>query len=116
MTPADAPEIYLARVGAGDAQGLSDLFAEDGLFQGPSGVLRGREAIRAFYVDLFSRRVPQMRVGRTVIEGSRVVFEIIPVDVPRPEEDPTAAIDLLEIDPAGLIAKFTVYIRPPPQA
>jgi len=116
MRPADVPEIYLARIRAGDVRGLGALFAPDALFQGPAGVLGGREAIERFYAGVFQASSQQHQVGRTVVEGSRVVFELIPTDPPRPPHDPTIAIDLMEIDAAGLIEKFTVYLRPPPQA
>jgi hypothetical protein len=111
VTPAEVPEAYLSRIRAGDADGLRAMFAADAIFRGPAGLLRGRDAIHAFYVGVFSKRRPQMSVGRTVIEGSTVVFELIDRDGGRPPEDPTTALDLMELNDAGEIASFTVFHR-----
>jgi hypothetical protein len=115
MKPADVPETYLARVRDADARALSELFAEDAVFQGPYGqVIKGRKAIYDFYAGLFRERRPQMVVGRTVIEGSSVVFELVDSGGSRPANDAATAVDLMEIDGEGLISRITVFLRPAP--
>jgi len=55
-----------------------------------------------------------MSVGRTVIEGRKVVFELIDRESAPDPADPATAIDLMELDEAGQIASFTVFMRRPP--
>jgi hypothetical protein len=114
MKPADVPETYLSLIRGGDPEPLSQLFALDAVFQGPLGLLKGREAIRQFYAGVFRNRVPQMVPGRIVIEGSKVVFELIDREAGRDAADPASAIDLMELNDAGEIQRFTVFLRPAP--
>lgn len=113
MKASELPEIYLDRVNGGDAGLLSELFAPGCVFCGPNGqVLKSRDAIREFYAMVFSAGRPNMAVGRKVIEGNRIVFELINRNMPANADDPAQAIDLIEIDGHGQITKFVVFTRP----
>ena len=113
---AQVPGAYLARVNAGNAEHLSNLFATDAVFRGPGGqVLNGRAAIREFYEGLLGSARPQLAVGRSVADGKRVAFELINLQQPCSEDDPATAVDMMDINDDGQIQVFTVFLRPRPQ-
>ena len=109
------PEVYLARVNAGNAEHLSNLFATDAVFRNPFGqVLNGRAEIREFYEGILSSQL-RFAVGRSVADGTQVAFELINLDQPCNENDPAMVLDLMEINDDGLIVSFTAFLRPRPQ-
>ena len=115
-TPAQVPSAYAARVNAGDAEHLSNLFATDVLFRGGRGqVLKGRAAVRALFDELLGGGRPSLGVGRVVADDRRVAFELISLQGPCNEEDPAMAVDFMEINEDGQIESFTAFLRPRPQ-
>ena len=109
---AQIPEAYLARVNAGNAEHLSNLFATDAVWRGPGGqVLNGRAAIREVYEGILSAR-PKMAVGRSVADNNRVAFEQIRLDQPCNEDDPAIVVEIMDINDDGQITAFTVFMRP----
>ena len=114
-SPAQMPGVYLARINAGDAEHVTNLFATDGVHRGPDGQIReGRAAIRAFYEGILTRG-PKIAVGRSVADSHRVAFELINLLEPCNEEDPALAVDVMDINDDGQIQEFTVFSRPRPQ-
>jgi hypothetical protein len=120
----DIPERYVALIQQGRYADLGELFAVDAIFQNPLGqVLRGREAIRAFYSGLLSKVQPVPRGARHVWdEKARVCVFELETQMRRNSDgewvnDPAApytisAIDRMEINDEGLIQEMTVYMAP----
>ena len=70
----EVAERYFACVSAHDAEGLANLFAEDGWLRPPPPVtdhVQGRTAIRAFYQQLFEW-VPDVSIERyqLIVDGN----------------------------------------------
>ncbi len=115
-SPADVPGVYLARVNAGNAEQVSNLFATDAVFRGAAGqVLKGRAAIREMYEGLLSSARPHLAVGRAVADDNRVAFELISLQGPCNDDDPATAVDMMDINDQGQIQAFTVFLRPRPE-
>ena len=74
-SPAQMPGVYLARINAGDAEHVTNLFATDGVHRGPDGQIReGRAAIREFYEGTLTGGPRRIAVGRSVADSHRVAF------------------------------------------
>lgn len=113
MRAADLPQAYVDRINDGDARLLSELFAPDALFRGPSGqLLRGRAAVCDFYAGMFGASVPTVALGRTVIEDGRAVFELVDGSGTPDLEDPAMVVDIIEVDGDGQITRFDVFLHP----
>ncbi len=109
---AEVPGVYIARLNAGDAERVTDLFADDAVHRGPDGqIRRGRAAILAFYEGVLANGPRGLAVGKSVADGGRVAFELINVEGCN-EEDPATAVDLIEVNDANRIQDFTVFFRP----
>ena len=109
---AEVPGVYIARLNAGDAERVTDLFADDAVHRGPDGqIRRGRAAILAFYQGVLANGATGIAVGKSVADSGRVAFELINVEGCN-EEDPALAVDLIEVDDANRIRDFTVFFRP----
>ena len=109
---AEVPGVYVARLNAGDAERVTDLFADDAVHRGPDGqIRRGRAAILAFYEGVLANGATGIAVGKSVADSGRVAFELINVEGCN-EEDPAIAVDLIEVDDANRILDFTVFFRP----
>ncbi|MBK7951388.1 MAG: nuclear transport factor 2 family protein [Deltaproteobacteria bacterium] len=71
---------YLARHGATDLEGVVALFAEDASLEDPVGsrILRGRDAIRAFYRETHARNGPLVfeRIGEVLVGGEELAFHV----------------------------------------
>ena len=115
-SPAQMPEVYLARINAGDPVHVANLFATDAVHRGPDGLIReGRAAITEFYEGILGSGPRKLVVGRSVADSRRVAFELINVMQPCNEDDPATAVDLMDINENGEIQQFTVFSRPRPQ-
>ncbi len=115
-TAAHVPNAYAARVNAGDAEHLSNLFAADVVFRGGRGqVLNGRAAVKALFDQILGGDGPRLGVGRVVADDRRVAFELIRLGGPCNEDDPATAMDFMEINEDGQVVSFTAFIRPRPQ-
>jgi hypothetical protein len=115
-SPAQIPEVYLARVNAGDAGRLTELFASDAVHRGPDGQVRkGRAAIQQFYEGIVGSGPRKLAVGRSVADGHRVAFELVNLLQLCNEDDPALAVDVMDINEDGQIQEFTVFSRPRPQ-
>ena len=109
---AEVPGVYVARLNAGDADRVTDLFADDAVHRGPDGqIRRGRAAILAFYAGVLANGPTGLAVGKSVADSRRVAFELINVEGCN-EEDPATAVDLIEVNDANRIRDFTVFFRP----
>ncbi len=109
---AELPGVYLARVNMGDAERITDLFADDAVHRGPDAVIRrGRAALLEFYGGIVGSGPLNMAVGKSVTEGNRVAFELVRLD-DCDDEDPATAVDLIEVNDEGKIQDFTVFSRP----
>ena len=106
------PEAYVARLNAGDAAHVTDLFADDAVHRGPDAVIRiGRAALLEFYEDVLANGALNMALGAAVADGNRVAFEIIAREA-CDDADPATAVDVIEVDDDGKITDFTVFYRP----
>ena len=109
---AELPGVYIARVNLGDAERVTDLFADDAVHRGPDAVIRtGRAALLEFYGGILGNGPLNMAVGKSVAEGNRVAFELVRLDT-CDDEDPATAVDLIEVNDEGKIQDFTVFSRP----
>ena len=67
---AEVPGVYIARLNAGDAERVTDLFADDAVHRGPDGQIRsGRTAILAFYEGVLADGPRGLAVGKSVADG-----------------------------------------------
>jgi ketosteroid isomerase-like protein len=109
---AQIPDVYVARVNGGDAEHVTDLFADDAVHRGPDARIRkGRAAILEFYEGILASGPLEMAVGKSVADSGRVAFELINVEGCN-EEDPATAVDLIDVNDANQIQDFTVFFRP----
>ena len=132
---AELPGVYIARVNLGDAERVTDLFADDAVHRGPDAVIRTgraagdyrlyypgrksagntrykpRAALLEFYGGILGNGPLNMAVGKSVAEGNRVAFELVRLDT-CDDEDPATAVDLIEVNDEGKIQDFTVFSRP----
>ncbi len=109
---AEVPGVYIARLNAGDAERVTDLFADDAVHRGPDGQIRsGRTAILAFYEGVLADGPRGLAVGKSVADGGRVAFELVNVEGCN-DEDPATAVDLIDVNDANQIQDFTVFFRP----
>lgn len=109
---AQIPEAYVARLNAGDAMHVTDMFADDAVHRGPDAVIRiGRAALLEFYESVLADGALNMALGTAVAEGNRVAFEIIAREA-CDDADPATAVDVIEVDDDGKITDFTVFYRP----
>ena len=109
---ADIPGVYLARINMGDPERVTDLFADDAVHRGPDAVVRrGRAALLEFYGGIVGGGPLNMAVGKSVVEGNRVAFELVRVDDCN-DEDRATAVDLIEVNEDNKIQDFTVFSRP----
>ena len=110
-SPAQVPGVYVARVNAGDAEHVTDLFATDAVHRGPDGqIRRGRAAILEFYEGILANG-PQVAVGKSVADRDRAAFELILLQGCN-EEDTATAMEIVDINEDGRIQEFTVFVRP----
>lgn len=115
-SPAQMPSVYVARLIAGNAEHVVELFATDGVHRGPDGQIRkGRAAIQEFYEGVLDAGPRKLAVGRSVADDHRVAFELIDLMAPCKKDDPALAVDLMDINEDGQIQEFTMFERPQPQ-
>ena len=111
-SPADIPGVYLARINMGDPERVTDLFADDAVHRGPDAVIRrGRAALLEFYGGIVGGGPLNMAVGKSVVEGNRVAFELVRLD-DCDDDDPATAVDLIIVNDENRIQDFTVFSRP----
>lgn len=109
---AQIPDAYVARLNAGDAVRVTDLFADDAVHRGPDGVIRiGRAALLEFYEDVLANGSLDMAVGTSAAEGNRVAFELVSRQA-CDDADPATAVDVITVNDDGKIREFTVFYRP----
>ena len=109
---AQIPDAYVARLNAGDAAHVTDLFADDAVHRGPDGVIRiGRAALLEFYEDVLTNGALDMAVGTSAAEGNRVAFELVSRQA-CDDADPATAVDVITVNDDGKIQEFTVFYRP----
>ena len=109
---AQIPDAYVARLNAGDAVRVTDLFADDAVHRGPDGVIRiGRAALLEFYEDVLANGSLDMAVGTSAAEGNRVAFELVSRQA-CDDADPATAVDVITVNDDGKIRDFTVFYRP----
>jgi ketosteroid isomerase-like protein len=96
--PEDLARFFMVRVNGGDANGLAALYELDAVLVAPGGqVLRGRDAIRAFYAELLAERPtfqegeqrPALRRGDLALTSSRLVNGQVTAEVARQQADGT---------------------------
>ena len=109
---AQIPDVYVARLNAGDAVRVTDLFADDAVHRGPDGVIRiGRAALLEFYESVLTNGALDMAVGKSATEGNSVIFELVSRQA-CDDADPATAVDVIEVNDDGKIQDFTVFYRP----
>ena len=109
---AQIPDAYVARLNAGDAVSVTDLFADDAVHRGPDGVIRiGRAALLEFYEGVLTNGALDMAVGTSAAEGNRVIFELVSRQA-CDDADPATAVDVITVNDDGKIQDFTVFYRP----
>ena len=109
---AQIPDVYVARVNGGDAEHVTNLFADDAVHRGPDARIRkGRAAILEFYEGILANGPLEMAVGKSVADRQRVAFEMIRLQA-CDDADPAIAVDVMDINADGKIQDFTVFSRP----
>ena len=109
---AQIPDAYVARLNAGDAVRVTDLFADDAVHRGPDGVIRiGRAALLEFYEGVLTNGALDMAVGTSAAEGNHVAFELVSRQA-CDDADPATAVDVITVNDDGKIQDFTVFYRP----
>ena len=109
---AQIPDAYVARLNAGDAEHVTDLFADDAVHRGPDAQIRtGRAALLEFYERVLANGPLDMAVGKSVADGQRVAFELVSLQA-CDDADPATAVDIIDVNADGKIQDFTVFSRP----
>ena len=109
---AQIPDAYVARLNEGDADRVTDLFADDAVHRGPDAVIRiGRAALLEFYERVLANGPLNMAVGKSVADDQRVAFELVSLTACN-DADPATAVDVIDVNADGKIQDFTVFSRP----
>jgi ketosteroid isomerase-like protein len=95
-----------ARVRVGDATGVADLYADDGVVLFNGGEAKGRAAIEAFYRRAIDSIHPQPRVDEVLDAAPRFIAL---VEVPN-DRGLVRALDLFEVGDAG-IERLEIFSR-----
>jgi steroid Delta-isomerase len=104
-----AAEHYVAKVNAGDLEGLVALFAPDATLLHPAGRFQGHDAIRGFYSDNVLLHSPRITASSWVDADRSCVFEM---DArPLHGDAVSHAIDHMTVDGDGRIERLAVYYR-----
>ena len=123
MNACDVAKEYIHLTEQGKYEQIGTLFAPDAKFMTPRGtVLKGSNAIGAFYAAFLPTIRPVNRIHRLVQQGSVCVLQIQTrlkktaqgTWAPAPDgEFLDSAIDVMAVDKAGKIKDMMVYLPPP---
>jgi SnoaL-like domain len=100
--------VEVAKADGKDA--LATLFAVDGVFHAPDGVIyKGRDQIAAFYKRHLANVVPAFHIHRAAHNGSDCWIEL----ADGPTDQPTLlASNHFTVGDDGLITRLAVFLRP----
>lgn len=101
---------YASAINAQDLDALIALFADDGELVHPFGVFAGRQKLAEFYGGLVMPAATKLTVTRTITEGNCCTLEVVGVS-PQAPDKPQYAVDIFEVDGAGLITSLRIYYR-----
>jgi hypothetical protein len=109
----EAADRYVSLVGARKGSEVAALFARDALFLGPDEqVLRGRDAINAFYSVAVASRVSHVIPLSFMDRGQECMMEIAIATIEEPDHYRLLAMDHFTVDKDGLIDQLLIYFRP----
>jgi hypothetical protein len=102
-----------AEVATADGKGdLAELFAEDAEFLTPLGtVVRGREAIRAFYDGHLADYTPTFHIARLLASDDSCWIELA---FGEPSAPDLVCANHYTVGADGLITRLVVFLRPRP--
>jgi hypothetical protein len=116
--PGDVIGRYGAALQAGRADGVAETFLPDGYFRGPIGpdaLHRGRDALRAFYLDCFSTGGISLELCAVTDDGQQCALEYNCVRWGSSDLPPQAGLAVFERGADELLAAVRVYddvVRP----
>lgn len=106
-------ERYLAAHAANDLEAVVALFGDDATLEDPVGgpVVRGREAIRAFYRETHARngRLRFERIGEPIVGGDEVALHVRAGLVRDAASVPMDVIYTLRLDASGRIRALRAH-------
>ena len=109
MNAREAGKAYCERVGAGDADALMALFADDALMVQPAREYHGAAEIRGFYETNVLPFGVTLHVSSWVVEEPVCVFEFEARAAG--SDSGSFAVDHLTVGDDGLITRLAVYYR-----
>jgi ketosteroid isomerase-like protein len=98
LQPEDLATFFVQRANAGDVEGLVALYEPEAVVAGPNGtVVRGHEAIRAFYAELLAQRIqfeageqrPALQQGEIALTSTRLLNGTVTAEIARQQSDGT---------------------------
>jgi ketosteroid isomerase-like protein len=98
LHPEDLATFFVQRANAGDVEGLVALYEVDAVVAGPNGlVVRGHDAIRAFYAELLAQRIqfepgeqrPALQQGEIALTSTRLLNGTVTAEIARQQSDGT---------------------------
>lgn len=105
-----AAHSYVACINSKNLDGLLAIFADDAELLHPFGVFSGKEKLQEFYGGLVMLADTQLTVARESAENSICCIEVIGIS-PQAPDKPQYAIDLFEVNEAGLVKNLSIYYR-----
>lgn len=105
-----AAHTYVECINSKDLETLMSLFAEDGKLVHPYGVFEGKDKLAEFYGGLVMVADTHLSIGRVAAEGCVCSIEVIGIS-PQAPDKPQYAIDLFEVNDAGLVCELAIYYR-----
>ena len=107
---------YIEFIDARRSDRVGELFAEDGVFLAPDGVLhQGRAAVKAWFDPVSTRGGPSNAVPLSFTSAGRECFMEIAGVLPAAGTGKygLTAIDHFTVNDQGLIVRAVYYFRPP---
>jgi hypothetical protein len=111
MAPRAFADAYVEITNRGAYGELAALFAPEAVFLAPRGkMIRGREAIRQFYVEFLNTITPQIRISSYVEQGNECVYEL-EARTAGEADFRLGAIDHATFDENGQVIRFAVFTK-----
>ncbi len=101
---------YVEAINTKNLDQLLALFADNGELIYPFGVFSGKQKLAEFYGGLVMLADTTLTIARESAENTVCCIEVIGIS-PQAPDKPQYAIDLFEVNEAGLVKNLSIYYR-----